>query len=115
MLKAIHTELQINRVTMKKDDSVSFSASTPALTDEELGAFRLVSKVNVNAILEPQTDSTGVLEIKEKIGDGKSPSSRLRSVIFVWWEQQNKPSEDFEVFYRSTMEKFINHIKEKLQ
>ena len=76
--------------------------------------FRVVSKVLVNALLEPQGGSNQVLEIIEKIDDGKSPSSRLRSVIFIWWDQSGRPQEDFEVFYRMKIEAIINMIKEKL-
>lgn len=112
-MKAIQTQLQINRVTMKKDDSVSFSASTPSLSDEELGEFRNISKVLVNALLEPDSGSSTVLKIKERVDDGKSPSQRLRAVMFVWWEQLGKP-EDFEVFYRMKMEDLINFVKRKL-
>ena len=113
---AIKTELQIKTVTLNKDDSVSFRASTPELSDSDLSAFRKVSKCLVNAILEPQDGSSGVLEIKEKIETGKSPSSRLRSVIFVWWEQKGKPGDDFEIWYRMKMNKLIEDIKrEKLQ
>lgn len=114
-MKAIKVELQINRVTLKKDDSVSFNATTPELTDDELGVFRKISKVLVNAILEPQVGSEQVLEIKEKIDTGKSPSSRLRSVLFVLWEQEGRPQQDFEIYYRMRMEKIIDWVKGKLE
>lgn len=114
-MHAIHTELQIKTVTLNKDDSVSFRAVTPELSDEDLNAFRKVSKCLVNAILEPQGGSEGVLEIKEKIETGKSAASRLRAVIFVWWEQEGKPGDDFEVWYRMKMEKIIDGVKGKLE
>lgn len=44
----------------------------------------------------------------------KTPSQRLRAVLYVWWEQQGKQGGDFEFFYRQHMEKLIDHIKEKL-
>lgn len=57
-------------------------------------------------------DVVGLPELKlEK--DEKSPSQRLRSALFVYW-QQKKPTEDFEQFYFSQMGKFIDHVKEKL-
>lgn len=43
----------------------------------------------------------------------KTPGQRLRSTIFVWWKQLGGEG-DFEDFYRNTMEKFIEHIKQKL-
>lgn len=114
-MKAIKVQLEINRVTIKKDDSLSFSANTPELTDEELGAFRNLSKTLVNALLESSEGSTGLMEINEKIEDGKSPSSRLRAVLFILWEQKGKPYNDFELYYRSQMENIINAIKGKLE
>ena len=113
-MKAIKVELQINRVTIKKDDSIGFSATTPALKDEELTEFRKLSKLIVNALLEPQDGSEQVLEIKEKIETGKSSSSRLRSVLFLVWETKGRPSDDFEIWYRMEMERIIDHYKDKI-
>jgi len=46
--------------------------------------------------------------------DEKSPSQRLRAVLWVRWEQAGKPMESFEVYYRSIYEKLIDQFKEKL-
>lgn len=43
----------------------------------------------------------------------KTPSQRLRGVLYVLWEQTGK-SGDFETFYRQKMEGLINLIKNKL-
>lgn len=43
----------------------------------------------------------------------KTPSQRLRGVMFVWWKQQGGLGE-FEEFYRAQMERYIEHIKNKL-
>lgn len=45
----------------------------------------------------------------------KSPSQRLRAVMFVWWKQSADSSgTDFEDFYRKKMESIIDQIKGKL-
>lgn len=111
-IKAIKVELQIKRVTLNKDDSVSFSAQTPELTDEELGVFRTMSKVLVNALLEPQIGTSSVLEIKERIDDGKSPSQRLRALWFVVWKE-TKSDLEFRTFYDMKMELIMDYIKDK--
>jgi hypothetical protein len=113
-MKAIQTQLQINRVSIKKDDSISFSAVTPALNDEQLSAFRKISKLLVNALFEAEDGSSGVLKINEPIF-GKSPSQRLKAVLFVLWKQLGERENDFDVFYRLEMEKLIDNIKEKLE
>lgn len=45
--------------------------------------------------------------------DQKSPSQRLRAVMFLYW-QQHKPSEDFDTWYVSQLNKLIEAWKEKL-
>lgn len=44
---------------------------------------------------------------------GKSPSQRLRAVLFVYWKQLGA-SGDFETFYDKKVEQFIGKIKENL-
>lgn len=111
-MKAIKVNLQINRVTMRKDDSVSFSATTPELSDIELGAFRQLQKVEVVALLEAIDGSTEVMEVKADLGD-KTPAQRLRGVLYRLWEAKPEGME-FEVYYRVKMEKLIDAYKEKL-
>lgn len=111
-MKAILVQLQINRVTLKKDDSVSFSAETPELTDDELALFRKLGKVTVKALLEPMEGSEDVVDIKKEV-DEKSPSQRLRGVLFRLHEQDSEGME-WEVYYRVKMEKIIDHLKGKL-
>lgn len=113
-MKAIQTKLQINRVSISKDDSISFSATTPALSDEELSAFRQMAKMVVNTLFEPEEGSSGVLQIKEPL-TGKSPSARLRAVLFILWKQEGMPQNDFEVYYRIQVEKVIDRIKSMLK
>lgn len=54
------------------------------------------------------------VEIEEVKTDGlKTPSERLRSVIYVLWEQTTK-DKNFETFYIEIMDKIIEMIKKKL-
>ena len=45
--------------------------------------------------------------------DKKSPSSRLRSVLYVMWEQRGSIGK-FDAFYEQKMEDFIEVVKSKL-
>lgn len=54
---------------------------------------------------------------KENSGyeDGKTPSTRLRGILFRYWEQfKSKEEPDFETFYRRAIELIIQKYKEKL-
>ena len=55
------------------------------------------------------------IDIPEETDD-KSPSQRLRAVLYVLWEQQWKERfSTFALFYAHYMEKIIDQIKEKLE
>lgn len=54
------------------------------------------------------------VEIDEVRTDSlKTPSERLRSVLFILWEKTTK-EKNFETFYIEHMEKIIGMIKKKL-
>lgn len=72
-----------------------------------------VQNINLKLLLQP-SDSEPV-ELKEVKGqfDKKTPSQRLRSVLFIWWKQADGTGE-FDEFYRKRMEDFINSVKIRL-
>jgi hypothetical protein len=53
-------------------------------------------------------------DIAPEVTDSKkTKSQRLRAVLFILYKQQGSQGE-FETFYNTYMEKFIDHIKDKL-
>jgi len=44
----------------------------------------------------------------------KTPSQRLRAVLFLLWEQDKKGFISAEAYYDDLMERIINHYKTKL-
>lgn len=57
-----------------------------------------------------------VIEEADDLGEdkNKTPSKRLRSVLFVAFSNDNKGYQNFDSYYRGRMEEFINLIKEEL-
>ncbi len=47
-------------------------------------------------------------------GEKKTPSERLRGVLFVYWKNVKGGKGDFNGFYRNVIEQLINMYKEKL-
>lgn len=112
-MKAIQTKAIITSIRAKVDGSLGFSASTPELTTEEKVAFMELQNNQLDCLLAP-TGIPNAPKIKvDKDVKGKSPSTRLYNVLYVWWEQKGRP-DDFEVFYKGQMEKFINAVKDQL-
>lgn len=52
-------------------------------------------------------------EGKPEFPDQKSPSQRLRNVIYIYWKESGEPG-DFDTFYKQKMESVIEFIKAKL-
>lgn len=62
-----------------------------------------------------EIDNTHIPEERANAGVGmKTPSQRLRAVLFRLWEQAGKPGQ-FEDYYRSKMEIVIDRFKENLE
>lgn len=63
-------------------------------------------------IISEQVEAIESMKIEED--GGKSPSQRLRAVLYVNWGQNKKGYDVFEDYYRSMMERIIVHYKGKL-
>lgn len=111
-MKIINTPAIITSIRSKVDGSLGLSLHTPELVDKEKIAFLNLQGKNVNLLIEPESGGTEQINVEAKL-EGKRLSQRLRSVLFVWWEQQGRP-DTFDSFYSEKMDKFIEHVKEKL-
>jgi len=112
-MNAIKCPIVINSIRSRKDRSVSFSAETPELTNDERNVFFDLQGVNANMLLEPEEGNKEVLNVDTDL-DNKSQSQRIRSTLFVYWKQHGEIGE-FKDFYYKATEKYINEIKSKLE
>jgi hypothetical protein len=95
------------KIGLETQDITSF-------TPEELGHLFLLEEKQIWVAFKETPVKQDDLDIKEvKMNDGRTPGQRLRSVLYVFWEK-NKPTDNFETFYASQMERIINWIKDKL-
>ncbi len=62
---------------------------------------------------EFKSDEELKLEAIRKDTQGKSPSQRMRNVIYCLWEQAGAPGV-FDTYYGKKMEQMINQLKDKL-
>ena len=53
-------------------------------------------------------------DLPQEEGEKKTPSERMRAVLFVYWKEVKGGNGDFNTFYRDTIEKLISAYKEKL-
>jgi len=111
--KALRFEALMTGFSSRADHSLSFRGVTPELSTVEKVALMGLQNVLCEMLMFPKDEKdVDVLKIEKEVVH-KSPSQRLRSVIFLLWKQ-TKEELPFEVYYATTMEKIIDHLKSKL-
>lgn len=111
-MKAIHLKTIITSVRSRADHSLGLSVTTPELTVEESAEFMRLQGTECDTLFNPLTNEEPPMEVKSEVSQ-KTQGQRLRSVLFVLWEQRGRKG-TFEDFYRDRMEEMINVIKDKL-
>ena len=106
----------IEKVMTMNDGGIRLFVDTQELTDEDKGVVMSLHKKIGHFVFSEQSiqpeDLVDLPEVKLEEGE-KSPSHRLRSALFVLWDQK-KISEPFDTFYKKQVERFIAAVKEKL-
>lgn len=108
---------QIVKVETLVDRGLSLKIHTQELGPEETTkVFELKGKqgwmIFKGAPVKPE-DLVNLPEIKSDI-KRKTPSQRLRSVLYVVWSKTTGQTKTFDEFYENYMGKLIDKIKEKL-
>jgi len=113
-MKSIQLNSIMGTVTSKKDGSIRFSLTTPELKNEEKAAIMELHGLNIETFLKPlDAPPDEMLNITKDV-NVKTPSQRLRAVMYVWWSKQDNQQEKFEAFYERKMESIIDSIKSKI-
>jgi hypothetical protein len=105
----------------KVDGSYSLNFGTYILSEEQkIQIMRMHNHSGVLLFSDKETHSAADINMIDAIdvdmGNTKTPSQRLRSVIYLYYEQQNsKDAVTFKEFYINQMERMINYYKDKLE
>lgn len=107
----------IQGLSSLKDGSVKIVLETQEMSPAKIGElFTLRNQIAV-VYISPKTISKREMDQVNAIDPefkGKTPSQRLRAVLFLNWEHDNEGYKDFELFYRSKMESIITTYKSNL-
>lgn len=106
----------LNPISRRKDKSVRVSFETRELNPEEILTLMSLEGTEMWVGLAPNADEIEIPEEHAEI-DEKTPSERLRSVLYVWYKQEveaGKFTGLFETFKKERMERIIEGVKSKL-
>jgi len=115
LTKVIHFPANVEGVQTRKDRTLKISVGTLEMTAEESAQVFSMNQMQgwVSFSLNPIEMQDIPDEPPTEFKSDKSPSQRLRSALFVWWEQGDKKT-PFDSFYRQRMEDLITWVKGKL-
>lgn len=107
----------VESIRTRKDKTVALTIGTQELTPEKAGELFAINGQLIMAYISIK----GISEKEQKVIDsvepetvGKSPSQRLRNVLYRMWEANNEGYTDKNLHYMHHMEKIIDHYKSKL-
>lgn len=108
----------IENISTRKDRTVKVVIGTQELAPEKAG--QLMGMQNVLAYVAikkeafTQEDEQLLEKLKAAEVNGKTPSQRLRNTLYVYWQQNPEGFQTSNQHYDFYMEKFIDHVKSKL-
>lgn len=109
---------QIEGLASRKDKTVRVTFGTQELSPNEFASlFHLNQKFCYIAIKEEIFQAEEVESIdnlKTEMEGQKTPSQRLRGLLFVNFQQASEGYKDFATYYMAKMEKICEHFKSKL-
>jgi len=114
MSKAIETNAIVTGVRSKVDKSLGLTISTPEVTSEEAVGFLELQGKNVLLIIAPLDEPKAEIIKIDREANEKSPSERMRGVLFKIWENNKTNYPDFQMFYNKKMNEIIEKLKERI-
>lgn len=117
MPKALTTPAILTKFSSRVDGSLGFGGVTPELSSPEKCALMDLQNKNVTLLIQPVDGvPEGLVDVKGEF-DQKSPSQRLRAVLFVQWKHLTDTKQiqiSFDAYYKDAVEVFIQTVKDKL-
>jgi len=107
----------IDSIRSRKDGSVAITMETQELSPSKAGElFELRNKIAAIYISAKTMSKSEMDQVNAIDPDlqGRTPSQRLRNSLYVWHQQDPQGYKDFDSFYKSKMELFIDNVKANL-
>lgn len=108
----------IESISTRKDNTLKVIIGTNEITPDKVGSLMAMHNKMAYVAIKPETfnksEESLLDEIKVDEQIGKTPSQRLRSVLFLLHKKNNEGFDNFSEFYVHKMEGFIEHLKTKL-
>jgi hypothetical protein len=109
----------VENITTRKDNTVKITLGTQELSPGKASElFSMMNRLTMTYISPKdsidQKEMDQVDKVDPELG-GKTQSQRIRNVLYKLYEQGNEGFKDFETYYKSKTNAYIDHLKAKIQ
>lgn len=116
--KGILFAAQVEGLRSRKDKTVALTLGTQELNPEKAGELFNTNGHMVTCYLSVKEhisdEQIEVIDSIETPTQGKTPSQRLRAVLYLMWKNNPEGYKDVNLHYLHKMEQIIEHYKTKL-
>jgi hypothetical protein len=109
----------VESISTRKDRTVKVVFGTQELSPSVAGELmRLQNNLVAVYVSTKEAISQKEMDQVDKIDpefEGKSQSQRIRNVLYKLWEQASEGYKDFNLYYQSKTEMYIEHLKSKIK
>ena len=114
-MKAVQFPSQLTKLETRVDGSIKVSIETQELSGQDMAdLFAYRGQLGYTTFTPNPETKIDVPELQVE-DNSKSPSQRLRNVLYVKWEQSGKKVDTYSQYYDMQMERIINQIKDTLE
>jgi hypothetical protein len=112
--------VSVETIATRHDGSVKIVMGTYELNTKsavklfDLRKTEALMYLSSENISQEELDALDGFKLSSEKNDGKTPSQRLRSVLYVYWKQHKQNDIEFDIFYLRYMNRLIDRIKDKL-
>lgn len=110
-------QVTVENITSRKDKTIKLVLGTQEATPEQAGSlFELLNQLAF-ILISPKGITKNQIDAVDKVDvdlGGKSQSERIRNVLFLLFNQNAEGFSNFDNYYQSKTEKFIEHLKSKI-
>jgi chemotaxis regulatin CheY-phosphate phosphatase CheZ len=109
---------EIEGIQSRADKTWKLTIGTSELSPQTIALIADSQNKASYIVIKSEEYSRSEIDAIEKVSieydEKKSPSQRLKHVLYRAWENDAEGYEDSELYYRFKIEKFITHVKSKL-
>lgn len=120
MSELIFLPVIIEGIGTRADRTLKITLGTQELTPQDAGQLFSLHQSAAYVMIKEEMFNSAERDLLEKIEadkteyNGKSPSQRLRSVLYRVYETDPQSFNDFTRYYEYQMERLITHFKNKI-